>query len=255
MVPKSTKTESGKWLEQLWGARCTHGCPWSACPRALGTKVSHFRRLLGSHFGHFLTFFCYCFLKASLRYSFGACATTRVTKVGEKGAKMEPKSGPVRLRDMCLKHGIYCTGSTSGPPGSVLKADVSSNWCRESSWMALEAHWSDLWTVLRASLGDVLRTWGHPFSVTFSDAFPGRPLTSCEGRWQARGCPAGEWGFPIRDIPGPDWYGVGNHTPSVRPSAWRGGYLKAHSAEPATVPWCHSGTASERPLICRYLCR
>ena len=82
--------------------------------------------------GRILTLFGIIFLlffSAFLNCSFGAFATTRVLKIAKKGAKIEPKVLPERLCDMCQKHGIYRTGSTSDPPGSVLKPDNSSSSC------------------------------------------------------------------------------------------------------------------------------
>ena len=108
--------------------------------------------LLGGFWGltfvTFRSFFPSCFCLAFLSCSFGDFAATRVTKVAKKGAKMEPKALPERLRDMCQKHGIYCTGSTSAPPGSALKPDVSANPSREAPGSPLEAHFCDSSTVL-----------------------------------------------------------------------------------------------------------
>ena len=91
---------------------------------------------------------------------------------------MEAKAFPERLPDMCQKHAIYCTGSTSALPGSVLKPDVSPNPFREAPGSPLEANFCDSSTVLGAPLGSVLRPWSLQFSVYFLDAFLRRPLTS-----------------------------------------------------------------------------
>ena len=80
------------------------------------------------------------FFGASLSYSFGVCATTSVTKVAKKGARVEPS-------DLCQKHGIYHTRNTSDPPGGIPKPDVSSKPSPEASWMAPEAHLCDPWAV------------------------------------------------------------------------------------------------------------
>ena len=138
--------------------------------------------ILGGFWGlTFVTFRCFCsscFFLAFLSCSFGDFAATRVTKVAKKGAKMEPKALAERLRDMCQKHAIYCTGSTSDLPGSAPKPDVSANPTREAPRTSLEVHFCDSLTVWGAPLGSVLRPWGRPFSLIFSDTFPGRPLTS-----------------------------------------------------------------------------
>ena len=126
----------------------------------------------------FLSFFSSCFVSAFLNCSFGAFATTRVPKVAKKGAKMEPKALPERFCDMCQKHGIYRTGSTSDPPGSVLKPDNSSNSCREAPWRVPEAHVCDSSTVLGPPLASILCSWSLRFSVHFLDAFLKRPTTS-----------------------------------------------------------------------------
>ena len=77
-----------------------------------------------------------------------------------------------------------------------------------------------------------------------------------ELKWTVAGSGLPGWGggFPIRDIPGADWSGTPNKrlAAGLRPGA---ADLKAHSAEPATVPWWHSGTAPECVMICRYFCR
>ena len=91
---------------------------------------------------------------------------------------MEPKALPERLRDMCQKHAIYCTGSTSAPPGSVLKPDVSSNPFQEAPVRSLETHFCNSAKVLRSPLASILRSWSLQFSVRFLDAFLRRPLTS-----------------------------------------------------------------------------
>ena len=167
------KTGSGVVLERFWGTPCIYGRP-----RASGTTHSHFRRLLGSHFCHFLVIFFLLVFLVFQSCSFGDFAATRVAKVAKKGAKMEPKALPERLRDMCQKHAIYCTGSTSAPPGSVLKPDVSPNPFREAPGSLLEAHFCDSSTVLGSPLGSVLRPWSLQFSVHFLDAFLRRPTTS-----------------------------------------------------------------------------
>ena len=115
----------------------------------------------------FLSFFSSCFVSAFLSCSFRAFATTRVPKVAKKGAKMEPKALPERLCDMCQKHGIYCTGSTSDPPGSVLKPDNSSNSCREAPWRVPEAHVCDSSTVLGPPLASILCSWSLRFRFIF----------------------------------------------------------------------------------------
>ena len=102
----------------------------------------------GLTFVTFRFFFSSCFFLAFQSCSCGDFAATRVAKVAKKGAKMEPKALPERLRDMCQKHGIYCTGSTSAPPGSALKPDVSANPSREAPRSSLEAHFCDSLTVL-----------------------------------------------------------------------------------------------------------
>ena len=165
------KTGSGAVPERFRGTPCIHGRSWSSNPSLFG-------RLLGSHFCHFSVFLFFLFCLAFLNCSFGDFAATRVTKVAKKRAKMEPKALPERLRDMCQKHAIYCMGSTSAPPGSVLKPDVSSNPFREAPGSPLEAHLCDSSTVLGSPLGSVLRPWGLQFSVHFLDACPGWPLTS-----------------------------------------------------------------------------
>ena len=110
--------------------------------------MDHF---LGGPWGlTFVTFRCFCsscFFLAFLSCSFGDFAATRVTKVAKKGAKMEPKAFPERLRDMCPKHAIYCTGSTSDLPGSAPKPDVSANPTREAPRTSLEVHFCDSLTV------------------------------------------------------------------------------------------------------------
>ena len=161
---------------------------------------------------------------------------------------MELKGIPQRLCDMCQKHAIYCTGSTSAPPGSVLKPDVSSNPFREVPGSPLEAHFCNSSTVLGSPLASILRSWSLHFSVHFFDAFLRRPSTSYTERWQAQGWPGWGGGFPIRDIPGADWSSSETirQAAGLRPGA---ADLKAHSAGPATVPWGHSGTASENMLI------
>ena len=142
------KTGSGAVPERFRGTPCIHGRSWSPRPRTPGSKGSPFRRLLGSHFCHFSVFFPVLFFLVFQSYSFGDFAATRVVKVAKKGAKMGPKALPKRLRDMCQKHGIYCTGSTSAPPGSALKPDVSANPSREAPRSPLEAHFCDSLTVL-----------------------------------------------------------------------------------------------------------
>ena len=161
------KTGSGAVPERFRGTPCIHGRSWSPRPRTPGSKGSPFRRLLGSHFCHFSVFFPVLFFLVFQSYSFGDFAATRVAKVAKKGAKMEPKALPKRLRDMCQKHGIYCTGSTSAPPGSALKPDVSANPSREAPGSLLEAHFCDSSTVLGFPLASVLRPWSLRFSVLF----------------------------------------------------------------------------------------
>ena len=138
--------------------------------------------ILGGFWGlTFVNFRCFCsscFSLAFLSCSFGDFAATRVTKVAKKGAKMEPKALPERLRDMCQKHAIYCMGSTSAPPGSVLKPDVSSNPFREAPGSPREAHFCNSSTVLGFPLATILRSWSLQFSVHFLDAFLRRPTTS-----------------------------------------------------------------------------
>ena len=149
----------------------------------------------------FVTFRCFCsscFCLAFLNCSFGDFAATRVTKVAKKGAKMEPKAFPERLRDMCQKHAIYCTGSTSAPPGSVLKPDVSSNPFREAPGSPLEAHLCDSSTVLAPPLASILCSWSLRFSVHFLDAFLKRPLTSSTGEGPASGVAGWGGGFLFR---------------------------------------------------------
>ena len=138
--------------------------------------------LLGGFWGltflTFRSFFSSCFFLAFQSCSFGDFAATRVTKVAKKGAKMEPKALPERLRDMCQKHGIYCTGSTSAPPGNALKPDVSANPSREAPGSPREAHFCNSLTVLGSPLGSILRPWSLQFSIHFLDAFLKRPTTS-----------------------------------------------------------------------------
>ena len=138
-----TKIGSGAVLEPFWGTPCAQGRSWRGDPQTQHRNDSLFGRLLGLTF---VTFRCFCssvFFLVFLRRSFDDFAATRVTKVAKKGAKMEPKAFPERLRDMCQKLAIYCTGSTSAPPGSVLKLDVSSNPFREAPGSPLEAHLCD----------------------------------------------------------------------------------------------------------------
>ena len=168
-----TKTGSGAVLERFWGTPCTH-----RRPQGFPTKVPLSGGLLGSHFCHFSVFFAVLFFLVFQSCSFCDFAATRGAKVAKKGAKMEPKALPERLRDMCQKHAIYSTGSTSDLPGSAPKPDISANITREVPRTSLEVHFCDSLTVWGAPLGSVLRPWGVRFSVHFLDACPGRPLTS-----------------------------------------------------------------------------
>ena len=150
--------------------------PWTLLVVTSAGFLHERGHILGGFWGlTFVTFRCFCsscFFLAFLSCSFGDFAATRVTKVAKKGAKMEPKALPERLRDMCQKHAIYCTGSTSAPPGSVLKPDVSPNPFQEAPGSPLEVHFCDSLTVWGAPLGSVLRPWGVRFSVHFLDACP-----------------------------------------------------------------------------------
>jgi hypothetical protein len=161
--------------------------------REVSPRRTHsFGYLWGLTFDTFRFFFVFLFFGAVLNGSFRFFTAATVPKVAKKGAKVEPKGIPQRLRDPCQKHGIYYTGSTSDPPGSIPKPDVSSKPSPEASWMAPEAHLCDSWHFGGPPLGGVLPAWSRLFSVPFFHAFPERPLTSSTGRWQARGCQAGE---------------------------------------------------------------
>ena len=155
----------------------------------------------------------------------------RVPEAGKTGAKMEAKAVPERIGEVCQKHAIYCTGSTSALPGSFLKPEVSSNPFREAPVRFLEAHFCNSLTVLGFPLASILRPWSFQFSVHFLDAFLEGPTTRIPERWQARRVPGWGGGFPIRDIPGADWSINRDKRPAavLRPGA---ADLKAHAPRP-----------------------